>query len=241
MDPHLDTASDYFGRMADDYDRLIRRALPSYQEMIDTLVEFLPEAPKQVLELGCGTGTFTLALAERAHDAAITVVDASPEMVEFTRARLVSHAPQVAQRSTFVVERFEALELPPASFELVTSCISLHHVQDKAALFQEVRRLLTPRGSLRFADQLLGGTPENHRILWNSWLDFCRSEGHCSEDEVDSLLEHADAHDHYESLERHFQLLSAAGFEAIDCPWRRGMWAVVTANQPHSTPNPTQA
>lgn len=237
MDPHADTAADYFGAMVDDYDRLIRSALPRYQEMIDTLVDFLPEHPPRVLELGCGTGTFTLAIAARAPQAVMTVVDASPEMVEVTRSRLTSQAPEVARRSTFLVERFEALELPSGSFDLVTSCISLHHVVDKGALFRDVRRFLTPGGTFRFADQLLGGTPHNHAVLWSRWLEFCRGEGRCSEEEVSSLLHHAESHDHYESLERHFQLLSAAGFEGIDCPWRHGMWAVVTADQPHSTPS----
>src|SRR5438132_1488236 len=59
------TASEYFGRMVDRYDSLIRRAVPRYDEMHERLVECLPRAASRVLELGCGTGNLTRAVRER--------------------------------------------------------------------------------------------------------------------------------------------------------------------------------
>src|SRR5438105_5148394 len=152
----MDTASDYFGGMVAEYDSLIRRAAPRYDEMIERLLRYLPERAEQVLELGCGTGNLSRGLAVRYPEAALTFVDAAPEMLALTRARL---APREAR---FVLGRFEDLALEPGSFDLVTSCISLHHVRDQRSLLRALHGALAPGGSLRFADQLRGGSDANH-------------------------------------------------------------------------------
>jgi tRNA (cmo5U34)-methyltransferase len=224
------TASDYFGAMVASYDSLIRRAVPRYEEITACLVAFLPPVATRVLELGCGTGNLSLALAARYPEAELTLVDAAPEMVDLARGRLEATAPASAARGRFVVGRFEELGLAAGSFDLVTSSFSLHHVRDKGSLFRTLRALLRPGGTLRFADQLRGGSARNHEIHWSDWLAFCRLPGNCTEEEIRGLLEHAERHDHYVPLAEHFRHLEGAGFASVDCVWRGGMWAVVTAD-----------
>ncbi len=60
-----ETASEYFGAMVDEYDSLIRRAVPRYDEMIARTVEYMPDDARRILEFGCGTGNLTLAIAQR--------------------------------------------------------------------------------------------------------------------------------------------------------------------------------
>ncbi|HVZ93271.1 MAG TPA: class I SAM-dependent methyltransferase [Phycisphaerales bacterium] len=186
--------------------------------------------PRAILELGCGTGNLTIRLAERFPGARITFVDASEEMVSLTGARLAERGNE-RSRVEPTVGRFEELQLGAASFDAVTSCISLHHVRDKPALFRAIRGWLAPGGLLAFADQMAGATEENHRVNWEGWLQYCREPGNCTEEEIASLVAHAAAHDHYESVGAHFDAMRLAGFEAggIDCVWRNLMWAIVTA------------
>jgi len=228
------TASDYFGAMVRDYDSLIRRAVPRYDELLERLAFYLPPlAPgrRRVLELGCGTGNFSLLLAEhgRKHwpDLELTLVDASQEMLDVTRARLAA-----AGRSgdTFVGARFEELAFAPGSFELVTSCISVHHVADKRALFTRLLPQLAPGGEVLLGDQMRGGTERAHALNWQRWLAWCRA--HCSDAEALRLVDHAYAHDHYESVAAHFAALAAAGYAELDCVWRNWMWGIVTARRP---------
>ncbi|WP_409056794.1 methyltransferase domain-containing protein [Streptomyces sp. SYP-A7185] len=54
------------------------------------LRDWLPEAPGDLLDLGCGTGSLSLLAAERGHR--VTGVDLSPNMVELARAKLAGHA-----------------------------------------------------------------------------------------------------------------------------------------------------
>lgn len=85
-----------------------------------------PEASKKarVLEVGCGTGTFTEALLDRW--LAVDAVDISPEMV--TRARERLEAARKVAWSTSVVP--DPLSLPDGMFAGVVSRMVLHHAPD---------------------------------------------------------------------------------------------------------------
>jgi tRNA (cmo5U34)-methyltransferase len=219
-----ETASDYFGAMADEYDSLIRRAVPRYDEMIARTVEYMPEGSRRILELGCGTGNLTLAIARRFPEAELSLVDDAPEMLGLTRSRLeqgrVAHS---------IPGRFEDVVLPASMFDVVTSCISLHHVVDKRALFARLRVALRPGGVLVFSDQMRGQTVDNHAINWNRMTDFWRLPDHCTADEVRSLTAHAEQHDHYVSIVDQIHLLEEEGFRDLDCVWRNWMWGILWA------------
>ena len=87
---------------------------------------------------------------------------------------------------------FEEIEsLVDGPFDLVTSCIALHHVVDKGPLYAAIANLMRSGGTLRFADQLLGSSEFNHDKNWQLWLDFCRESEHCTPVEIQSLLDPA--------------------------------------------------
>lgn len=229
------TASGYFGSMVESYDSLIQRCVPRYHEMTDRLLDYLPAKADRILELGCGTGNLSLKLAAKYPGANITMVDAAPEMIDLTGARLREQFPSGTDRFTFITARFEDLasRIPRARFDLITSCISLHHVRDKATLYRSLFDATAAggAGTIRFADQLRGGSESIHDLNWAHWLEFCRTKGNCSEEEVQSLLDHAAAHDHYTPLREHFALLETAGFTRCDCVWRNLIWGIVTADR----------
>jgi tRNA (cmo5U34)-methyltransferase len=150
-------------------------------------------------------------------------------MVALVRSRIDQSWPSSSGRVECLVARFEELDFPSGSFDLVVSSISLHHVEDKARLYARIRSLMSERGRFCFADQIRGEPESNHLLNWERWLDFCREAGNCSPDEIDSLLDHAAAHDHYTTLTEHIALLSQVGFAEIDCVWRNWMWGIVTA------------
>ncbi len=232
--PFAATAPEFFSAIVVEYDSLIHRAVPRYDEMTQWLIDTLPARAERILELGCGTGNLTLHLARRFPRAAITTVDASQEMLDLTASRLAAEPVHARGNVRFMRSTFEQLRFDPGAFDLVASCISLHHVVDKAALFTNIRRWIAPGGALRFSDQMAGATPATHDLIWRRWLEHCRAPNQCTEEEIAGLLEHAEKHDHYTPLPTHVRMLETAGFDpaSIDCVWRHLNWCVVTADAP---------
>jgi tRNA (cmo5U34)-methyltransferase len=228
-DAHTGDAAAYWGAKAAEYDGFIRRVVPRYDEMADRLLETLPPSPRHVLELGCGTGNVSLRLLAAAPGAALTLVDAAPEMLAITRARIEAADPAAAQRARFVEARFEALPLERDAYDAIVACISLHHVADPAPVFRSLRACLKPAGALCLADGYAAADPGQQARHMARWHAFWRQPGNLSEDEIVSVRSHVEQHDHYFDLETVFALLHDAGFDTPDCVWRDGLFAVVTA------------
>lgn len=109
----------------------------------------------RVLELGCGTGESWLAQAsEFPRDAAITLTDLSPGMVERARETLGAW-PQFS----FQTADAQSIPFEDASFDLVLAHMMLYHVPDLPLALAEVRRVLKPEG------RFLCATYGEHTVL----------------------------------------------------------------------------
>ena len=105
----------------------------------DLLLEHLPPAPATVADLGCGTGTLALLLAEEGY--AVDGVDFSPEMVR----RALDKAGQVA---TFTQGDAAGPPLADAAYDVVLSRHVLWAMPSPAAALERWVALLRPGGRL---------------------------------------------------------------------------------------------
>jgi ubiquinone/menaquinone biosynthesis C-methylase UbiE len=95
------------------------------------------DGDSRVLEVGCGTGNYIRALQD-AVGCSCWAIDPSEEMLAAARDRCAS--------VNFHAGRAEQLDFEPAFFDLVFSVDVIHHVDDHAAHFGEVQRVLRPGG-----------------------------------------------------------------------------------------------
>ena len=127
-----------FGRLASRYDEL-RPVDANWWELYELVERLADLRGRRVLDVGCGTGRLTAALAERAQ-AKVWGVDASPEMLEQARAK-VPRGVRLKQA------RAEALPFKDAWFERVALWLVAHLV-DRATALAEARRVLAPPGKI---------------------------------------------------------------------------------------------
>ena len=106
------------------------------------LLGVLPPAPARIADLGCGTGSLSVLLAEEGY--AVDGLDFSPEMV--ARARAKADAAGVAVE--VVVGDARAPGLPPASYDVVLSRHVLWAMDDPALALDRWLELLAPGGTL---------------------------------------------------------------------------------------------
>jgi ubiquinone/menaquinone biosynthesis C-methylase UbiE len=117
----------------------------AYLELID-----LPRAAA-VLDLGCGTGVVTRAIAARDGFAgAVTGIDQSPEFI--AAAQRLAAEEGVGDRLEFVVGDAHELDFPAASFDAAVAHTLVSHVRDPLAVLAEAARVIRPGGVVAIFD-----------------------------------------------------------------------------------------
>ncbi len=106
------------------------------------LLPLLPQHPQAVADLGCGTGTLTILLAQAGHH--VHGVDFSPQMLDIARSK----ASNVAPAPMFTEGDVAAPALPAGSFDLVLSRHVLWAMPDPLTALQSWSRLLRAGGQL---------------------------------------------------------------------------------------------
>jgi tRNA (cmo5U34)-methyltransferase len=220
-------SSGFFDSISSEYTDQIRRCVPRYSEMLWAVLDYLPQqlAPRNILELGCGTGNLTLKLAEKYPDAQFHLADFSAGMIAECQRRLGPSAKIIPH-----VRDFRELAFPSGAIDLVASTISLHHLTDaeKRALFQKIHAWLRPGGVFVFSDQFAGKTPEIYARHLEHWRIAAKELG-ATEDEWKAWMQHQAEHDHHSPIADQIGWLADAGYVEIDCPWRYLLWTVLIA------------
>ena len=110
---------------------------PHHFGAMDLALADLP-APRQVLDLGTGTGVVAIALAERYPEAEVVGIDLSPGMIEVACHKL---SPELGDRVRFEVGDASALSCPDDSFDLVV-------LSNMIPFYDELGRVVAPGGTL---------------------------------------------------------------------------------------------
>jgi len=117
----------------------------AYREAYMGLVDLPPTAA--VLDLGCGTGVVTRAIAARdGFRGTVTGIDQSPEFI--AAAERLAADDGLGDRVAFVVGDAHALDLPSASFDAAVAHTLVSHVREPLTVLAEAARVLRPGGVL---------------------------------------------------------------------------------------------
>jgi ubiquinone/menaquinone biosynthesis C-methylase UbiE len=125
-----------------------RGADPQQQAMRRVFLADIPfPAQARVLEIGCGTGVLTRALAQRAEVTTVVAVDQGASLLEKAR-KLAADLPNVS----FQEADARSLPFAKASFDVVVFDSVLSHVPGPEAALLEAFRVLCPLGYLAIFD-----------------------------------------------------------------------------------------
>ena len=108
----------------------------------------------RVLELGCGAGWLTLAMAQRGADA--TGVDISEEALAVAREYYESIREEVPGSVRYEIADLNHLSLAADSYDVIAVCGALHHLINVRHTIEELQKALRPSG-LFWASELSGG------------------------------------------------------------------------------------
>jgi ubiquinone/menaquinone biosynthesis C-methylase UbiE len=202
------------------------------------------------LEIGSGTGYFSLNLMQQGLIGRLTATDISPGML----SQLASTAAGLGLDDvTTVVTEAETLPFDDESFDLVLGHAVLHHIPDLDRAFAEFKRVLRPGGLIvfagepsRYGDRLAALPKRTGVFVAPAWrrvvgareralAEAEQSEGHSLEGEVDV---HAFAPaDLRRLLERAgFDDRRVGGEELLANAWGWGLRTVESSAEPDTVP-----
>ncbi|GAA4465089.1 hypothetical protein GCM10023189_45240 [Nibrella saemangeumensis] len=145
------------------YDRIMALTMRESRFRTMLLEPLRQRQPRQVLDVGCGTGTQALQLRVLFPEACIFGMDGDARVLALARQKqLEAHRPVL-----FEYGLATDLPYPSQSMDIVTCSLLLHHLSDsdKQQTIREMHRVLRPGGELALADW---GKPANElmRLLF---------------------------------------------------------------------------
>lgn len=213
------TIDDAFNSTVSYYDDWIRKAVPGYDDLFavaQELIPFRPDQPVDILDLGAGTGLFSLQVLERCPRGRFVLWDVAEKMLETARERFRTMPDQFR----YVADDYRNLP-GTESFDLVISSLSIHHLadQEKMELFRRVHRVLRDPGMFINIDLVRGPTPYLEELYCSDWYRKMRRAG-APENEIRSGIERRIAYDRDALMADQIRWLSDAGFTDADCVYR---------------------
>ncbi len=214
-------AATHLGINLNEYDAVIRRLIPHYEELIGAAgaaVGALARTAPAVVDLGTGSGALAQAILKARPRARLIGIDEDPGMLAMAEKRLRG-------RIQTVEGNFERTAIPRC--DVISASFALHHIptgRRKAAVYQRCFAALRPGGVLVSADCCLASTKElqlTHRAGWLQHL-----QAHYSRKKSEGYLRTWAKEDVYFTLDREVELLQEAGF-SVEIAFRKTCFAVV--------------
>jgi SAM-dependent methyltransferase len=123
------------------------------------LFRHVPASCSHALEIGCGTGAFSIRLARKSKH--VVALDLSPEMIRIARTR--SSEANIEYRCADLM----TCDWPRHSFDCIASIAALHHLPMREALLK-LKPLVRPDGVLMVLDLF---EPEHNVLKPAGWRD----------------------------------------------------------------------
>ena len=218
-----------FDATAVNYDRDRSKLIPGYDSFYRWAVQLIPPSAKNIVDLGCGSGLFTVLIREKLPLAHIHAIDFSEPMLGLARERLLK---AFGDESNITFHQADYTTAPlPAECCAIVSSLSIHHLDDsdKRALFGKIHSGLKSGGVFVNADHTAGPTPDVEAAYQSLWMFQIRAAGATEQQIADSLFRQQE--DRRSPVEAQLTWMREAGFHDADCWYKENCFAVMSGSR----------
>jgi tRNA (cmo5U34)-methyltransferase len=135
-----------------------------------------PDA-KQLLDIGCGAGNYTLKLLQSLPITEVTLIDLSQPMLQRARQRISAVTPARLNLHQLDIRAFACGN---QQYDVVVAAAVLHHLRSDdewRAVFTKIHRSLKPGGSFWVSDLVHHSNPAVQAMMWERYGDYwCSSK-----------------------------------------------------------------
>jgi len=226
---HSDLVKEHFEAKYYDYDALIRKLIPHYEQMHRSVIDLVKAASEKpaLLDLGIGTGETALHLLEKYPQATIDGFDISPKMIEQGKARLKDKLGQIS----FTEQDIKNLDLGENTYDAGVAVLSVHHLtgEQKQELFKKVFNHLEEGGIFVLGDIVKFDSEEETVKQEEAWRAFLI--GNLGLEEGQYWFDNYKEEDLPSSVIDQLQWLRDAGFSDTKSVWEYMNYAVFFAKK----------
>ena len=215
-----------FNLIAEEYDNNRKKFIPCFDDFYQGTTQFITsnlDTPKQILDLGAGTGLLSYFWFQHYPQSEYVLVDIADEMLNVARKRFSG----IGNVSYQILDYCK--ELPSGTFDVVASALSIHHLEheDKQSLFGRIYDILPSGGLFVNYDQFCAGQPEMNDWFDSYWQSQLANSGLTDHDI--ELWKERKKLDRECSVEQEMEMLSKSRFKVVKCVYSYQKFSVIVA------------
>ena len=195
----------------------------------ETIRRMDPEA-RDLCDIGCGGGNYSIRIARKLPQLAVTLVDLSREMLDRARKRLEAEQFMVKR---MIQDDIRNIVFEPESFDIVVASASLHHLRsrdDWRSVFCNVFDSLRSGGTFWICDIVKHENTEVGEIQWDRYAEYL--VGLRDEAFRDTIFDMIHRMDTPETISFQMQTLQDAGFRNVDIVHKNMLFFSMVARKP---------
>lgn len=200
---------------------------PVTLEWITEAARSVSSNAKNLLDIGCGAGNYTLKMLSKIPDLNCTLVDLSLPMLERAEARI-----KVNTRGKVDVFHgdIRAADFPDEYFDIVLAGAVLHHLredEDWEKVFKNIYRMLKPGGSFWISDLVVHDAKEINAMFWREYGTYLEQMG--GKDYQEKVFAYIEKEDTPRSVNFQLELMKKTGFGSMEILHKNSCFAAFGA------------
>jgi len=187
---------------------------PLTMELCTEAAKYATPHARELLDIGCGAGNYTLKMLSKVPDLHCTLNDLSRPMLEKATERV---SPQTKGTVTIIQDDMRNLDLPDNHFDIILAAATLHHLRDDedwTHMFTKIYKALKPGGSFWVSDLITHHSEVITRLFEDRYSSYLDTLG--GPEYRQKVLDYVQYEDTPRSLNFQLALLAKVGFSKID-------------------------
>jgi tRNA (cmo5U34)-methyltransferase len=150
---------------------------PLTMELCTEAAKYITPKAKDLLDVGCGAGNYTLKMLSKINGLNCTLNDLSMPMLQKAKERVCA---ETTGEVYVIQEDMRNLTFPDEKFDIILAAATLHHLRDDAdweSVFTNIYRMLKPGGSFWISDLITHDFEPLNRLFQQKYSDYLDTLG----------------------------------------------------------------
>ncbi|TCD03728.1 class I SAM-dependent methyltransferase [Pedobacter psychroterrae] len=200
---------------------------PLTMELCTEAARYINPQAKELLDIGCGAGNYTLKMLSKVPGMNCTLNDLSMPMLQKAKERI---SQETSGKITIVQDDMRNLDLPDEHYDIVLAAATLHHLREDAdweLVFGKIYSALKPGGSIWISDLITHDSPFINNLFEDKYAEYIETLG--GPEYRQKVFDYIAYEDTPRSLNYQLDLLKRVGFRSTEILHKNSCFAAFGA------------